>query len=108
MSETPRTPRLTLSKAPAQAGEEATTVELHDTRCCGFLRAAKMPDWLPAGLPSLLGMSAVLLQATYAIFTTIVTVRRSLLRLARALHGGHACESHQGAAGATHHLGHQS
>ncbi len=88
MSETPRKPRLTLSKAPAQAGEEATSVVLHDTRCCGFLRAAKIPDWLPAGLPSLLGMSAVLLQATYAIFTTIVTVRRCCASLARS--GRHA------------------
>ena len=76
MSEAPRSPRLTLTKAPAQAGEAATSVELHDTRCCGFLREAKNPDWLPASLPSLLGMSAVLLQGTYAIFTTIVTVRR--------------------------------
>jgi hypothetical protein len=71
----PRTPRQTLTKAPAQAGEEATSIELADTRCCGFLRTAKIPAWLPAKLPSLPGMSAVLVQATYAIFTTIVTAR---------------------------------
>ena len=76
----PRTPRTTLTKAPAREGETASTVELHDTRFCGVCRPAKiLDDWLPARLPSLPGMSAMLVQATYAIFTTIVTMYVSIM-----------------------------
>jgi hypothetical protein len=61
-----------LTKAPARSGEDAVRVDLRDTRCCGICRPAKIPSWLPARLPSLPGMSAVLVQGTYSIFTTIV------------------------------------